>query len=87
MNKPLAKPISSRPAYRPPMFVVAIMMTLETQQRRQADQMVALRPRTVAMGPAQPELRKAPSVIKDEIHCWRSGEMFQPPGTFLSTWP
>jgi hypothetical protein len=47
--------------------------------------MVILRESTAAMGPAMDELRKAPSVMSDEISCWRSVEMFQPPGRLGSS--
>lgn len=60
------------------MFVEAIMMVFEATQSRAAVQMLALRPITEAMGPAKQELTKAPRVIKDEMSCCRSVEMFQP---------
>jgi hypothetical protein len=62
------------------MFVLAIIITLATQQRTLADQILAFRPMKDATGPALEELRKAPRVISDEMSCWRSVDMFQPSG-------
>jgi hypothetical protein len=63
------------------MLVVVIMITLATMHSRLATQMVTFRDMMVARGPAMDELRKAPRVMSDEISCWRSVEMFHPPGT------
>ncbi len=80
MNSPLAKPIRSLPAYSPPIDVVAIMITLETQQSALANQIDILRPIICATGPAVEELAKAPSVMSDDMSCWRSVAMFHPRG-------
>jgi hypothetical protein len=64
------------------MLVVAIIMAVETTQRRHASQRHALRPSLAAMKPAVAELMNAPRVISDEMSCWRSGWMFQPEGDF-----
>lgn len=85
MNIPLAMPSSRRPAYKPEMSVVAIMTTFDMMHKRLAIQIVILRPTTEAMGPAAEELRKAPSVIREEINCCRSVEMFHPPGRLGSS--
>ena len=63
------------------MLVVAIMMMLDTMQSKLALQMLVFRPMKDAMGPAPDELMKAPSVIREEINCWRSVEMFHPLGS------
>jgi hypothetical protein len=62
------------------MSVVAIMTMLDTTHKMLASQTVILRPMTVAMGPAREEERNAPSVMSEEMSCWRSVEMFHPPG-------
>jgi hypothetical protein len=69
MYQPFARPISRRPAYKPAILVVAIMITLETQQRAEAIHKHCLRPSQVANIPAVDELRKAPKVISDDISC------------------
>jgi hypothetical protein len=80
MNQPFARPMRKRPAYRPPMVVVAIMITFDAQHRMQAIQRQCLRPSQVAKIPALEELINAPSVMREEINCCRPGEMFQPIG-------
>jgi hypothetical protein len=75
MYHPLARPMSRRPAYSPAKLVVVIITTLDTQQSADAIQRHSLRPNFVANMPAEDELRNAPSVIRDEINCCRSGEM------------
>lgn len=69
MNRPLANPRSRRPIYIALIFVVVIMMTLDTQQRRLAAHILGLRPMNEAMGPAVDELKKAPRVIREEMSC------------------
>lgn len=76
-----------RPAYRAPMCSVAIIMTLATQQPRQASQRHCLRLRYVATMPAVPELMKAPRVMSDEMSCWRSVSRFQPRAVWGASWP
>ena len=36
------------------------------------------RPNLIAAKPAVPELTKAPSVMRDVISCWRTGDRFHP---------
>ena len=67
------------------MLVEAIMMTLATMHNRLAAQIDVLRDMKPAMGPAMEELTKAPSVMSEEISCWRSVERFHPPGTLGSS--
>lgn len=67
-----------RPAYNAPISSVAIMMMFETQHRSDASHRQALLPSLAAVKPAVPELMKAPSVIRDDINCWRSVDIFQP---------
>lgn len=87
MKYPFASPFISLPAYSAPMLVVVIMTTLETTQRRHAIHRHTLRPSLAAGRPADPELMKAPSVMREEMSCWRVVEMFQPIGAVGSSWP
>jgi hypothetical protein len=87
MYHPFAIPISSLPAYKPPILVVVIMTIFATQQSTLAIQRHCLLPSLVAKTPANEELRKAPSVINEEMSCWRSVEMLYPVGTVGSAWP
>lgn len=82
---PLAMPISKRPTYKAAMLVVVIMITFDTIHTTLAVHRVVLRDMTPAMGPAMEELRKAPSVMSEEMSCCRSVEMFHPPGTLTSS--
>jgi len=75
MYHPFARPMSRRPAYKPARLVVVIMTTFDTQQSKEASHRHCLRPSLVAKIPAAEELKNAPSVIRDEISCCRSGEM------------
>jgi hypothetical protein len=75
MYQPLARPISKRPAYNPAKLVVVIMTMFATQQSPDASQRQCLRPSFVAKIPADDELRNAPSVMRDDMSCCRSGEM------------
>lgn len=60
------------------MLVLAIMMMLATAHITEATQILPLRPITLATGPAKEELTKAPSVMREEMSCCRSVEMFHP---------
>lgn len=80
MNKPFASPISRRPKYSAPMEDVVIMTMLAIVHRRHASQRQARRPSFQARGPAKREAITAPRVIREEMSCWRPGEMFQPRG-------
>jgi hypothetical protein len=64
------------------MFSVAIIITLAMQQNRQASQRHCRRLIYVAVKPAVPELMKAPSVMSDEMSCWRVVSMFHPSGVW-----
>lgn len=70
-----------------PMLVLAIMMILATAHRTEAIQILSRRPMTLAMGPAKEELAKAPRVMREEMSCWRSVEMFQPVAVMESWYP
>jgi hypothetical protein len=72
---PFAIPINSLPIYKPAIFVVVIITMLLTQQSALAIHKHCLRPSFVANTPAHDELRNAPSVINEEMSCWRSGDM------------
>jgi hypothetical protein len=87
MYHPFARPIRRRPAYKPARLVVVIMTTFEMQHSADASQRHCLRPSFVAKIPADEELRKAPSVMSDEMSCCRSGEMLYPVGETGSLWP
>ena len=63
------------------------MITLEMMHNKEAAQMVWRRERKVAVGPAQEDDKNAPSVMSEEISCWRPGERFQPPATWGAGWP
>jgi hypothetical protein len=82
IKQPLARPLMNRPAYNGPILSVAIMMMLEIQHSVQASHRHCLRPSLMAMNPAPPELMNAPSVMSEEISCWRSVLMFHPIGVF-----
>lgn len=82
IKQPLARPLMNRPAYNGPILSVAIMMMLEIQHSAQASHKHCLRPSLMAMNPAPPELMNAPSVMSEEISCWRSVLMFHPIGDF-----
>jgi hypothetical protein len=64
-----------RPTYKPAKLVVVIITIFDTQQSADASHRHCLRPNFVAKMPADEELRKAPSVIRDEMSCCRSGEI------------
>jgi len=104
MYRPLARPITNLPAYKPPIDVVVIITTFETIQRIHATQILAFRPMKFAIGPARKSINtidksiqsvipaaeeaiKAPNIIKDEISCWRVGEMLYPRGVVGSSLP
>ena len=69
------------------MLVVVIITTFETTHRRHAIHRHTLRPSFAAGTPAEPELMKAPRVMREEMSCWRVVEMFQPIGAVGSSWP
>jgi hypothetical protein len=75
MYHPLARPMSKRPAYNPAKLVVVIITMFATQQSAEAIHRHCLRPSLVAKIPADEELRNAPSVMREEISCCRSGEI------------
>lgn len=78
MNMPLATPMRKRAKYIAPMFVLAIMMMLATEHMTAAIHILPRRPMNLAMGPAKEELAKAPNVMREEMSCCRSVEMFHP---------
>lgn len=84
---PLARPISRRAMYKALMLVLAIMMILATAHSTDATQILPLRPMTLATGPTKEELTKAPNVIREEISCCRSVEMFHPVVVAVSWYP
>lgn len=62
------------------MFSVVIMMMFAMKQTTQARARQYRRPKRVEGMPAVAELMNAPSVMSDEMSCWRSVWMFHPVG-------
>jgi hypothetical protein len=75
----------NRPAYSAPMFSVAIIIMLAAKQQTQAATRHIRRPKRVEGIPAVAELMNAPSVMSEDMSCWRSVSMFHPDGV-LSVW-
>jgi hypothetical protein len=69
------------------MFSVVIIMMFATKQVTHARARHARRPKRVEGIPAVAELMNAPSVIRDEMSCWRSVVMFHPVGLFGERYP
>lgn len=78
MKYPFANPMMKRPAYSAPILSVVIMMMLAAKHVTQAMARHMRRPKRAEGTPADAELMKAPSVIKEEMSCWRSVVMFHP---------
>jgi hypothetical protein len=70
----------SRPAYKPPIAVVACITAVDTKTPTQAIHSDIFRPKYFAVNPAVDDDINAPKIISEDMSCCRSGLMFQPNG-------